>query len=90
MTLATAVPVTAASVGAISALAVSWRRALRAQNKSPRTIVAYLEGVRLLDQYLAAEGMPREVAHVRREHVGEPAEFPLGERRDEHSARVSS
>lgn len=69
MTLATAAPVTAASVGAISTLAISWRRALRAQNKSPRTIVVYLEGVRLLDQYLAAAGMPREVAHVRREHV---------------------
>lgn len=70
MTLATAAPpVTAATIGQISTLANSWRRALRAQNKSPRTIVAYLEGVRLLDDYLARSGMPREVAHVRREHV---------------------
>jgi site-specific recombinase XerD len=47
----------------------SWERSLRAQNKSPRTIVAYLEGVKLLSAYLRAQGMPTNAGHVRREHV---------------------
>ena len=61
--------VTATPLGDLDALATSWRRALRAQNKSPRTIVGYLEGVRLFSEYLGRTGMPRQVAHIRREHV---------------------
>ena len=57
------------AVGDLSVLASSWRRALRAQNKSPRTVDGYLEGVRLFDDYLARMGMPRAVAHIRREHI---------------------
>ena len=65
-----AVPVIAASpLSDLSVLMPSWERSLRAQNKSPRTIVAYLEGVRLLAAYLRAQGMPMNVAHLRREHV---------------------
>jgi site-specific recombinase XerD len=56
-------------LGQISTLAVSWRRSLRAQNKSPRTIVGYLEGVRFFDEYLARAGMPRAIGNLRREHV---------------------
>jgi site-specific recombinase XerD len=50
-------------------LADSFALGLRAQNKSPRTITGYLEGVRLLDDYLRAAGMPRAVLSIRREHV---------------------
>lgn len=60
---------TLAPLGDLGALAVSWRRALRAQNKSPRTIVGYLEGVRFFEEYLARMGMPRDVANISREHV---------------------
>ncbi len=60
---------TSVSPGDLASLASSWKRALRAQNKSPRTIRAYTDGVRLFDEYLARTGMPRVVAHVRREHV---------------------
>lgn len=58
-----------ARLGEISTLALSWRRALRAQNKSERTVDGYLEGVRFLDEYLARMGMPRAVPNIRREHV---------------------
>lgn len=65
-----AVPVIAPSpLSELSVLTPSWERSLRAQNKSPRTIVAYLEGVRLLASYLRKQGMPTSVAHLRREHV---------------------
>jgi len=47
----------------------SFARHLRAGNRSPNTIRAYSEGVRQLDAFLAAKGMPRAVAGIRREHV---------------------
>jgi len=50
-------------------LARSFERSLRAENKSPRTIQAYSEAVRLFGEYLAAQGMPTNVADIRREHV---------------------
>jgi site-specific recombinase XerD len=53
----------------VATLALSWRRALRAQNKSPRTISGYLDGVDRFSEFLARSGMPRGVAHLRREHV---------------------
>lgn len=59
----------AAPLGDLTPLAASFRRALRAQNKSQNTIVGYLEGVRLFDEYLRRVGMPTQVAHLRREHV---------------------
>ncbi|HEV8670934.1 MAG TPA: tyrosine-type recombinase/integrase [Candidatus Limnocylindria bacterium] len=65
-----AVPVIAPSpLSELAVLLPSWERSLHAQNKSPRTIVAYLEGVRLLAAYLRAQGMPTNAGHVRREHV---------------------
>jgi site-specific recombinase XerD len=54
---------------ALMILAESFALSLRAQNKSPRTIEGYLEGVRLFDDYLRAKGMPRAVAAIHREHV---------------------
>lgn len=69
-TLATSAPaVSAAQIGDLSTLAASWRRSLRAQNKSPRTLVGYMEGVRIFEEFLERMGMPRRVAHIKREHV---------------------
>ena len=56
-------------VPTISDLAPSFRRSLEAQNRSPKTLTAYSEAVRLLDGFLADKGMPREVGHIRREHI---------------------
>lgn len=56
-------------IGDIGTLAASFRRSLRAQNKSPRTLEAYGSSVAALDRFLAAKGMPRAAVHVRREHV---------------------
>lgn len=57
------------SVGDIPANAQSFARHLRAANKSPNTIKAYLDAVRRLDAFLDAHGMPRAVATIHREHV---------------------
>ena len=51
------------------ALAASFRRHLLAENKSPRTVETYGDGIRLFGEFLAEQGMPADVAHVRREHV---------------------
>jgi site-specific recombinase XerD len=51
------------------ALSVSFRRALQANNKSPRTVQTYSEGLRLFGQFLIAQGMPTEVENIRREHI---------------------
>lgn len=47
----------------------SFARHLRAENKSPSTVVTYSKAVMQLDDYLAAQGMPRAVADIHREHV---------------------
>lgn len=47
----------------------SWRRSLLATNRAPRTIETYLSAFDLLNAFLADRGMPREVAHIRREHL---------------------
>lgn len=71
MTKATArqVSPTAAEVGDIAALIPSWERSLRAENKSPRTLETYGESARQLLRFLTEQGMPTDVAKVRREHV---------------------
>ena len=53
----------------LSNLNESFKRTLLAENKSPRTITAYTEGVRLLDEFLESQGMPSEVANIAREHL---------------------
>jgi site-specific recombinase XerD len=53
----------------IEANLASFNRHLRAENKAPSTITTYSKAVDQLDAYLASVGMPRAVAHVRREHI---------------------
>ena len=59
----------ASSYGDLSVLAVSWQRALAAENKSPATIETYGRSLRLFTGFLDAQGMPRDLADIRREHV---------------------
>ena len=47
----------------------SFVRHLRAGNKSPRTIETYLAAVDLFGSFLTAQGMPKAVNAVRREHI---------------------
>jgi len=47
----------------------SFGRHLRAENLSPRTQETYLESVRQFSKFLADQGMPLEVSHIRREHI---------------------
>jgi site-specific recombinase XerD len=58
-----------ASVGDLATLLPSWRRHLRAENKSARTIQSYEEAAEQLGEFLKASGMPTEVARLTREHV---------------------
>jgi len=58
-----------ASVGDLLALLPSWTRALRAENKSPRTIQSYEEAVLQFEVFLRTPGMPTAVARLTREHV---------------------
>jgi site-specific recombinase XerD len=65
----TRTPPTNVTAGDLEALLPSWARSLRAENKSPRTVVAYTSGGRQLLDFLKRAGMPTEVASIRREHV---------------------
>jgi site-specific recombinase XerD len=47
----------------------SFRRTLEAENKSPRTIEAYTDAVRLLATYCQAHGQPLLARDLQREHV---------------------
>jgi len=47
----------------------SWRLSLRAAYRSAATIKAYLDAAARFDAFLTANGMPRVVAAIRREHV---------------------
>jgi integrase len=53
----------------LAALNASFRRTLRAQNKSDRTVEAYTDAVRLLADFCAATGHPLTVTALKREHV---------------------
>jgi site-specific recombinase XerD len=53
----------------VPANAQSFARHLRAANKSPDTIKAYLDAVARLDAFLEGRGMPRAVTAIPREHV---------------------
>jgi site-specific recombinase XerD len=57
------------SRGHLLVLNRSFRRTLEAENKSPRTIEAYTDAVRLLATYLQADGEPLLVSELRREHI---------------------
>jgi site-specific recombinase XerD len=67
--MAVLAPDLAPAIGDIASLAASWRRALRAQNKSTATLSGYLDGVERFAAFLTHSGMPRVVAHISREHV---------------------
>ncbi len=58
-------------IGSYKLLAPSFVRALRAENKSPRTIQSYLEALNLFCAFLVDRGMPTDVAATTREHVQE-------------------
>ena len=62
-------PVPSATFASYPFLVESYRRSLRSENKSPRTIEAYDEAHRRFSAFLAAQGMPLDVPHIRREHV---------------------
>jgi site-specific recombinase XerD len=47
----------------------SYRRHLRAENKSPATIATYLNALQRFAAFLAARGMPTAIDGVRREHI---------------------
>jgi integrase/recombinase XerC len=49
----------------------SFRRTLEAENKSPRTIEAYTDAVRLLATYCQAHGHPLLAGKLEREHIQE-------------------
>ena len=58
-----------ASVGDLALLIPSFERSLRATNKSSRTVGTYGDAARQLLSFLAANGMPTDVEHIKREHV---------------------
>jgi site-specific recombinase XerD len=58
-----------ATAGDLSDHLARFRRSLRAENVSPNTILAYCGAVERLAEYLTAQGMPTDVASIRREHV---------------------
>jgi site-specific recombinase XerD len=62
-------PTTAQLTPSVADLTRSWRLSLEARNLSPRTVVGYLESLRLFDDFLADRAMPRAVASIAREHV---------------------
>jgi site-specific recombinase XerD len=47
----------------------SFRRHLKAENKAPRTLQSYTEGVTRLHEFLTDAGMPTAVSHITREHI---------------------
>lgn len=74
------VKVMAASISDIEALVPSWVLDLRAENKSPATIVAYTYATTQLRDYLVAQGMPTEVGRITREYVASFLEHVLSVR----------
>jgi site-specific recombinase XerD len=59
----------AASGLSIDEAIASYRRHLRAENKSPNTITVYIGSLEKLRDYLAQQGMPGTIRGVRREHI---------------------
>ncbi len=53
----------------LAALIPSFARSCRANNLSPATVETYTTSARQLDAFLAAQGMPRSPAAIRREHL---------------------
>jgi site-specific recombinase XerD len=53
----------------LTAFVTSWRLALEAAAKSPRTIRSYLDSVRALHAFLTAQAMPSDVEGVQAQHL---------------------
>ncbi len=66
---ATASPAPIVTAGDLGANAASFARHLRASNLAPRTVRTYLEGVDRLARFLVEQGMPTDLAGIRREHM---------------------
>jgi hypothetical protein len=49
----------------LSALLPSWKLALGAASKSPKTIISYLDSAKRLEAYLASGGLPLAPAGIR-------------------------
>jgi site-specific recombinase XerD len=60
---------TATEIGQIRELLPSWRISLQAGNRSPNTLATYTTSVEMFATYLEANGMPAQVASIKREHV---------------------
>ncbi len=57
------------TVGDLTSLLPSWRRHLRAENKSPRTIQSYAEAAEQFQAFLTDVGPPTAVDKLTRDHV---------------------
>jgi site-specific recombinase XerD len=68
MTRATT-PARVGEIGDLGSLIPAWQRSLRAANKAPKTLDTYTESANQFVAFLAANGMPTQVAHIHREHV---------------------
>ena len=53
----------------LRALAISYRRHLLAENRSPQTIKSYLDSIRIFALFLNGNGMPTNPEEISREHV---------------------
>jgi site-specific recombinase XerD len=71
----------------VDEMLVDFELSLRSQNKSPATIKTYCTAVDQLATFLAARGMPTEVANIHREHV-EAFLADLLERRSASTAKT--
>ncbi len=58
-----------AEAGTLEALVASFRRSLRAANRSPATVANYSISVELLRRHLERRGLPTTAAALRREHL---------------------
>lgn len=65
------VPLAATPGGSYPVLADSFKRALLAQNKSPRTIETYMEATKALGDFLRDRRVPLDIEAITREHVQE-------------------
>ena len=51
------------------ALVTSWKRSLRAENKSPRTVELYLDAAKLLGNFLEEDGHSMVAGEISRSHI---------------------
>jgi site-specific recombinase XerD len=65
----------------IDELIPSFNRHLKATNKSPQTIYAYVGSAEMLARFLGERGMPAAVGSIRREHIESYVEHVLSTRK---------